>query len=482
MEEYKFIHLDQEHEQEINYKNEEFENVISKLEKERLLNQGEISSLTNDKKKLDNELHICERELKKKSEEIKRHIETIHTLRKENERKEMEKEEIKKKLKEIESMLQEKSKLAGFSSKLKNELYIKNVEIMSKFNKQQNENAELRKISKNTEKQLDNNIKLLNNKKEEVNKKETKLEEYKNKYERERHNVKLLEKDLDNLLQKIYDTFQTNDKNIILKGIKKIYNTYLTADQIRKINNSKLNENIRDELTKQIDFLQKGILNIADQKARREANQNSEIFKKTKENAELIKQLNIKKKAYTVLEKDFFITKSDLSAKIKKYEQLERERNNLTKANLLLNNNNMKMGNMPSISGDLGFHGFGEVHKRGSEPSNNFNSTIYVMNNGSTPFLDQNGNLGNMNRTMMNGFGFSSMPLGRSVDKKSWKDTRLYKGNTLSYFKKNNDNAYKMKEIKKILDEKNNIIRKQNNEISNLKNTLLIKETELFGK
>ena len=48
MEEYKFIHLDQEHEQEINLKNEEFENVINKLEKERLLNQGEISSLTND--------------------------------------------------------------------------------------------------------------------------------------------------------------------------------------------------------------------------------------------------------------------------------------------------------------------------------------------------------------------------------------------------------------------------------------------------
>ena len=39
-----------------------------------------------------------------------------------------------------------------------------------------------------------------------------------------------------------------------------------------------------------------------------------------------------------------------------------------------------------------------------------------------------------------------------------------------------------MKEIKKILDEKNNIIRKQNNEISDLKNTLLLKESELFGK
>ena len=283
-------------------------------------------------------------------------------------------------------------------------------------------------------------------------------------------------------MQKIYDTFQTNDKNIILKGIKKIYNTYLTADQIRKINNSKLNENIRDELTKQIDFLQKGILNIADQKARREANQNSEIFKKTKENAELIKQLNDKKKAYTVLEKDFFITKSDLSAKIKKYEQLERERNNLTKANGLLNNTNIKMNNLPSINGDQGIMPGINLHKGGSGAGsdNNFNSTIYVMNNGSTPFLDQNGPYGNMNRTAMN--GFNGLPLGRSVDRKSWKDTKLYKGNTLSYFKKNNDNAYKMKEIKKILDEKNNIIRKQNNEISNLKNTLLLKESELFGK
>ena len=463
MEEYRFIHLDREHEQEINDKNAEFENVINKLEKERVINQGEISSLTNDKKKLDNELKICGRELEKRGEEIKRHIETIHILRRENEKKEAEKETIKKKLKEIESNLQEKSKLAGFSSKLKNELYIKNVEIMSKFNKQQNENAELKKISKNTEKQLDNNIKLLNDKKEEVTKKENQLEEYKDKYEKERHNMKLLEKDLDNLLQKIYDTFQTNDKNIILKNIKKIYNTYITEEQIRKINNAKLNENIKDELTKQIDFLQKGILSIAEQKAKREQNQNNEIYKKTKENAELIKHLNIKKKAYTVLEKDFFITKSDLSAKIKKYEQLERERNNLTKANNLLSAN-LKMSELPNINEDM-------MRRNMSGNKNyNFNSTIFQMKQGS-PFDNEM----IMNRTT-NGF------LRRSTDKKNWKDTKLYKGNTLSFFKKTNENMYKMKEIKKILDEKNSIIRKQNNEITNLKNTLLSKESELFSK
>ena len=148
--------------------------------------------------------------------------------------KEIEKEDLKTKLNESENILQEKSKLAGFSSKLKNELYIKNVEIMSKFNKQQNENADLRKVSKNTEKQLDDNIRLLNDKKEEVNKKELQLEEYINKYEKERYKVKELKKDMDNLLQKIYDTFQTGDKNLIIKGIRKIYNLYLSSDQKKR--------------------------------------------------------------------------------------------------------------------------------------------------------------------------------------------------------------------------------------------------------
>ena len=91
-----------------------------------------------------------------------------------------------------------------------------------------------------------------------------------------------------------------------------------------------LNENIKDELTKQINFLQKGILNIEEQKVKRELDQNSEIYKKTKENAEFC----------------------DLSAKIKKYEQLVRERNNLTKVNQLLNNN-MKINELSNINEDI---------------------------------------------------------------------------------------------------------------------------------
>ena len=452
LEEYKFIHLDQEHEQEINYKNEKFETIIAKMEKEKLSNQGEISTLNNEKKKLLKEKEKLENEIKHQKEEIERHIKNIESLRKANEMKEQEKEELKRKLKESEGILQEKSKLAGFSSKLKNELYIKNVEIMSKFNKQQIENTELKETSKNIEKELDENIRLLANREKEIRKNQILLEEYKEKYERERHNAKLIEKDFDNLLQKIYDTFQSNDKNVIIKGIRKIYNIYLTSDVVKKIDSSKLNVNIRDELTKQIDFLQKGILNITETKNRRESNQNSEIFKKTRENGELIKQLNAKKKAYSELEKEFHIVKSDLSALKKKFEQIQREQN--MKENNV-NKQQMINENLPQLNKQMN-----------AEKENNFNKTLYQMNN-----MNGLSTVSQFNNTQKK-FNMTT------TEKKSWKDTKLYKGNSLSSFRENRNDAYKMSEIKKILEEKNEIIRRQRVEIQILKNNLISKSNE----
>jgi len=95
-----------------------------------------------------------------------------------------------------------------------------------------------------------------------------------------------------------------------LKTASQLENTLTQFEKEKKIDSSKLNINIRDELTKQIDFLQKGILNIADQKAKREMNQNSEIFKKTRENSALTIQLNQKEKDYTELHRQLTIIKN----------------------------------------------------------------------------------------------------------------------------------------------------------------------------
>ena len=51
---------------------------------------------------------------------------------------------------------------------------------------------------------------------------------------------KVLEKDMDNLLQKIYDTIQTGDMNIIVKEVGKIYNLYLTSDKEKKVGEFKI--------------------------------------------------------------------------------------------------------------------------------------------------------------------------------------------------------------------------------------------------
>ena len=433
LEEYKFIHLDQEHEQEVNYKNEKFESIIAKMEEERLANHAKVAELKKEKQKKINDLNSQESELKKKNEEIKRHIDTIKTLKEANEMKETEKKDLEKKLKESEEVLQEKSKLAGFSSKLKNELYVKNVEIMSKFNKQKFENAELKKLSKNTEKQLDDNIRLLNDKKEEVNKRELQLEEFINKYEKEKNNVKGLEKDMDNLLQKIYDTFQTGDKNIIIKEVRKIYNLYLTSDQEKKIDSSKLNINIRDELTKQIDFLQKGILNIADQKAKREMNQNAEIFKKTRENSALTIQLNQKEKDYTELNRQLTIIKRQKAELDVKYNQLVKEFNNLQNINKKMNSYNLN-----------------------ARPGTNY-----------------------MSKTQ-SGFGFRKKSDGMPLqERKSWKDTKIYKGSTLSNFKESLADIYKKNEIQKILDDKDEVIKRQKLEINLLKNKIAQRDKEI---
>ena len=126
----------------------------------------------------------------------------------------------------------------------------------------------------------------------------------------------------------------------------------------------------------------------------------------------------------------------------------------------------MKINELPNINEDI-------IKRNISYDKYNFNSKIFQKKQNSPLTNDMI-----MNK-ISNGFNKS---LRGNIDKKNWKDNKLYKVNTLSFFKKSSENIYKMKEIKKILDEKNSVIRKQNNEITNLKNALLAKELQLYDK
>ena len=150
---------------------------------------------------------------------------------------------------------------------------------------------------------------------------------YKKKWEEEHKIAKSKGSELDELLQKFYEVFQSNDKNTILKGLRQIYTMYLTPDVINKIDSSKLNINIRDELEKQIDFLQKSLINSNELKSKKENIQKNEIFKKTEQNSVLINELNEKIRNYTILERDYLKQKSDNSALTKTIENYKRQEN-----------------------------------------------------------------------------------------------------------------------------------------------------------
>ena len=84
-----------------------------------------------------------------------------------------------------------------------------------------------------------------------------------------------------------------------------------------------------------------------------------------------------------------------------------------------------------------------------------------------------------MNKTH-SGFGFKMKPDGTPLqERKSWKDTKIYKGSTLSNFKDSLADIYKKNEIQKILDDKDEVIKRQKLEINLLKNKISQRDKEI---
>ena len=112
----------------------------------------------------------------------------------------------------------------------------------------------------------------------------------------QKHETNLVRKDFDNLLKKIYDTFQTNDKKAIINGMREIYHRYLSLDAEKNFDSNRLNVNVRAELEKHIDFLQKELNHVSNGKQKKERIQVFEYQKKMQENAILIEEMTRLKK------------------------------------------------------------------------------------------------------------------------------------------------------------------------------------------
>ena len=203
---------------------------------------------------------------------------------------------MSKKLKETEENLQEKTKLENFSNQLKNELYKKNVAITTKYNNELATRDEMNDNKKSLEKQLEDTINLLINREKEMNKQKILIEELKKKWEDQKKETNLINKDFQNLLKKIYESFQSNDKKSIFNGIKEIYHKYISDDAIKNFDSNKLNKDIKAELEKHIDHLQNELEHVTENKNKKEKRQVLDYQKKMQENSLLIEEMTRIKK------------------------------------------------------------------------------------------------------------------------------------------------------------------------------------------
>ena len=327
IEELKFNHLDEEHEQEIGYKQQKYQNSLLELLQENNTLKLSINKKEEENKQKDNENKKHVQKIKSLEEQISTLDEKIETMKKFSEEKEKEFFILQDKLNVYEKVLQEEKKISGFSSKLKNELYKRNTEIMGHYNKQHNYINDLKTTSQNIGKELEETIRLFQEKEKEVIKQKGLYAELIKKLASKDRVLKAKDMVFDNLLSKIHEAFQDCDKTTILNGLRKIYTDYVNDDVIRGIEESKLNSNIKNELDKQIDFLQNSLKSVYLMKGKKDNIQKHQILITTKQNADLINHLNDIKKQHTDLEKENLKLKSQCSALGKTLDNFKRGAN-----------------------------------------------------------------------------------------------------------------------------------------------------------
>jgi len=325
VEEKKLNQLDEEHDNEIQIKQVRYQENLMNLTQENNM----LKALG---KKKDEEMSQKDDELKKRQfkitllEEAKVSLEdNLNVLKQLLVEKEKEFISIQQKALEHEKALQEEKAISGFCTNLKNELYKKNTEIMGYYNKQNTFISDLKSSAFNSGKELVENLRLLENTTREVNHQKHIISEFKSKLEEKTKNLAQLQSYLDALLYKIYDIFQISDRHKLLSALKNLYNEYINDKVVKNFEKIKLNNPVKNELSRQIEFLQNSIDSLAEIKEKKDEIKRHEISMKTKQNAELIMHLNDMKKELSSLEKENVLLKNQNFMLSRTVENLKRK-------------------------------------------------------------------------------------------------------------------------------------------------------------
>jgi len=343
--------IENEHEYEVQQKIDSCNDIIKKNNEELENKIHKIKVLNDQISELEYQLNSNENQLKNYMEENERLTDTLSKLKNQLENGEVEKTNINQKLGELKDNFEEKIKLENFLHNLKSNLYKKNFLLSKKYNTEVLMKEDLKESSKTLEKQLEDTINLLVNREKEINKQKILIEELKKKLETQNKKTKAVKKDYNNLLKRIYDSYQTCDSKEIINSVREIYHKYLSTDAGKNFDSNKLNVNLRAELEKQIDYLQKELTNKNDGIIRKEKILNSEYTKKMQENAMLLEEMTRVKKLHAEMTKEIkelTADNSNLIQEIEKYKGKSVNNNNIYSSNIMNNISNSKIQNTSS--------------------------------------------------------------------------------------------------------------------------------------
>ena len=349
IEEKKLKIIENEHEYEVQKKIDTSNNIIKQNNEELEFKMKKIKLLNEKISELEYMLNSNENKLKNYIEENERLTDTLYKLKKQLENREVEKNNITEKLEELKENFSEKQKMEIFLKNLKSNLYKKNFLLSRKYNTEVIMKEELKDSSKVLEKQLEDTINLLVNREKEINKQKILIEELKKKLDYQNRHTKAVKRDFNNLLKRIYDSYQTCDSKEIIDSVREIYHKYLSNDAKKNFDSSKLNVNLRGELEKQIDYLQRELTNKNDGIIRKEKMLNSDYAKKMQENALLLEEMTRVKKLNAEMTKeikDLTENNLNLTQTIEKFKG--KITNNIYSSNIIDNNSKSKIQNTSS--------------------------------------------------------------------------------------------------------------------------------------
>ncbi len=418
-----------EHQLELQSRSDKYEKIITEHKKDIEDKGVKIKKLNDRVEKLEKNLVTNEASLKSYIEENKKLKETVENLRKQIDLKDLEKENLTKKLTEVEGNLQEKTRLENFSNQLKNELYKKNIELSARFHNEIVVTDELKNNSKSMEKQLEELVNLMIEREREMNKQNITLAELRRENEEQKNKTNHFEKEYNTLLKRIFLLCQKNDKKEIVDGIRQMYHLYVSND-IKNFDSNKLNNNLKVELEKKIDFLQNELYHVNQGHLKKNHNQIQEYQRKMNENSILIEEMTKIRRINTDMVRQINYLKSQnmsLSNQLKNIKKTQKNTITNNRYETQSDNNNIKDNQIIETS------------------NNNIQTSLPNLNNISS----------NINQLLP--MISNEVPSGAKKNDLRNMKNRVFKPGSLSI---PNERILKYNEMKRIIEGKNEIIQK----------------------